>query len=78
MARLTLTLDERLLARIRSRAEAQGTSPSELVHAFLDSYASSDVLHAVAMQALLAVAAPKARPVWRRRSAPQPQLRLIS
>ena len=78
MARMTLTLDERLLARIRARAEAQGTSPSELVHAFLSSYASSDVVHAVAMHAMLSVAAPKKRPAWRQDTEQQPRLRLIS
>ena len=78
MARLTLTLDERLLARIRSRAQAQGTSASELVREFLTAYGSSEVPRALAMRTMLGLATPTRVTSWPEQRQEQPELRLIS
>ena len=82
MGRITVTIDDHMLRRIRARATAQGTSPTSLVREYLEAFAGSDPVHAMALQTLLALS----RPALGRRVAPSPAqptappmaLRLIS
>ena len=55
-ANLTLSIDDALLERARSRAMAEGTSVNALVREFLERYAHPDARH-VAMRRFLDIAA---------------------
>jgi hypothetical protein len=58
MGRITVTIDDHMLRRIRARALVQGTSPTSLVREYLEAFAASDPVHAMALQTMLSLSRP--------------------
>lgn len=61
MARLSVTLDDQTLQRIRARAMGLGTTPGQLVREYLDAYARTESVRALAFQTLLGTPPPEYR-----------------
>lgn len=61
MPRLSLTLDEQTLQRIRARAAGLGTTPSNLVREYLEAFARTESVRALAFQTLLNTPPPEYR-----------------
>ncbi len=68
MAQLVVNMDSQILARVSVRAESDGTSPESVAREYLEAFAGTDAVRAIAQRSLLGMALPRARAPWRHQS----------
>lgn len=61
MAKISVTIEDQLLLRVRARANSLGTTPARLVREYLEAYARTESVRALAFQTLLAAPPPDYR-----------------